>query len=128
MKKQHVVIVGHGPLPEALKASAEMIAGDLPNVETVGLNAGEEPTHYRDRVLQALGENSDVLILSDLRGGTPDNVAAAIARRREKTWVVNGASLALVLEAAMGDVELSVRGLQDLAEVSAAVLTFAPST
>ena len=113
MKTERIVVVGHGPLPDALLASARLIAGELPGVSALGLLPAESPSAYGERLAAELAGTDSVLVLSDLRGGTPDNVACVLARRRPSTWVVSNTSLPLLIECALGEVDLL-----DLAEVA----------
>lgn len=112
MVKFRIVVVGHGPLPDALIASARLIGGTLDHVTSLGLYPGVTPTAYAGELTDLLAEDTPVLVLSDLRGGTPDNVANALARSRRNTAVVANASMALLLEAALGDVAITERALR----------------
>jgi PTS system N-acetylgalactosamine-specific IIA component len=47
-----------------------------------------------------------VLVLCDLLGGTPFNVASAIARRSPRVVCLSGANLAMAVEAALADGDL----------------------
>ena len=99
-----ILVAGHGDLPEALVSSARMIGGELPDISSLGLFPGEGPQDFRDRMLQALSDSPADLILTDLAGGTPDNVANLLARTGQlgsARWVVAGASLPLLLEFAL---------------------------
>lgn len=99
-----ILVAGHGELPEALVSSARMIGGELPDVAAVGLFPGETPQGFRDLMLQQLAQAPVDLILTDLAGGTPDNVANLIAKAgqlRSVRWIVAGASLPLLLELAL---------------------------
>ncbi|GAA3727557.1 hypothetical protein GCM10022239_00490 [Leifsonia bigeumensis] len=81
-----------------------MIGGELPDVASLGLFPGETPQELRDRMLQLLADSAADLILTDLAGGTPDNVANLIAKAGQLgsvRWIVAGASLPLLLEFAL---------------------------
>jgi mannose/fructose-specific phosphotransferase system component IIA len=114
-----IVVVGHGALPQALVESARMIGGALEHVSAVGLQPGVTPDTYAAQLAELLGPDTPVLILSDLRGGTPDNVANALARRRLHTAVVANVSMALLLEAALGGGDLTAEGLAPHVEAAA---------
>jgi mannose/fructose-specific phosphotransferase system component IIA len=104
-----IVIAGHGALPSALAATAELICGPIADLAAVGLQGGETPDHYAAALRAAIGhDDRPALILADLLGGTPYNVAAAIARRSPRVVCLAGANLAVVVEAA-----LSKDGLDD---------------
>lgn len=99
-----ILVAGHGELPEALVGSARMIGGELPGISSLGLFPEDTPQGFRDRMLATLAESSFDLILTDLAGGTPDNVANLIAKAGQLgsvRWIVAGASLPLLLEFAL---------------------------
>ncbi|MGD0018503.1 MAG: PTS sugar transporter subunit IIA [Candidatus Limnocylindrales bacterium] len=102
MRSFRIVIAGHGTLPAALLATAELICGELPGLAAVGLEPTETPDHYAEGLRAAIGhDHRPVLVLCDLLGGTPFNVASAIARRSPRVVCVAGVNLAMTVEAAL---------------------------
>lgn len=96
-----IVVAAHGDLAGALLGAAELICGQLPHVRAVGLAPDDSPESFAERLRAALGpEDGPILVLTDLAGGTPHNVALAMARRRPATSLISGVNLAVVLEAA----------------------------
>ena len=109
MRSFRIVIAGPGTLPAAMLATAELICGEIPDLTAVGLASTETPDHYADSLRAAIGhDHRPILVLADLLGGTPFNVASAIARRSPRLVCVAGVNLAMVVEAA-----LSVGALDD---------------
>lgn len=99
-----ILIAGHGELPEALVASARMIGGELADVQSIALFPGDTPQDFRDRMVALLKDFPAELILTDLPGGTPDNVANLIAKSGAAPsirLIIAGASLPLLLEFAL---------------------------
>ena len=47
-----------------------------------------------------------IFVLSDLLGGTPFNLASAVARRSPRVVCLSGANLAMAVEAALADGDL----------------------
>jgi mannose/fructose/sorbose-specific phosphotransferase system IIA component len=92
-----VLVVAHGGLAEAMIASATMICGETERVRAVGLDPTDSPETYAARVDAAIDPERPTLILSDLFGGTPHNVACALARRHE-VRCISGTSLGLLIE------------------------------
>jgi PTS system mannose-specific IIA component len=113
----NVVLVSHGELGDALIRAAEMIAGPAEQVFSVPLLPGESPESFGDKLAGALQgiEGEETLILIDLFGGTPYNVAA---RRvlQETVECVTGANLPMLLELLMSRDDAS---LPELAEAIA---------
>lgn len=96
-----IVVAAHGDLAGALLGAAELICGELPKVRAVGLAPDDSPERFAERLMAALGPQEEaVLLLTDLAGGTPHNVALAAARRRPATSLISGVNLAVLLEAA----------------------------
>jgi PTS system mannose-specific IIA component len=85
--KLGVVVVTHGQLATELVNSAEMIVGDLPHFTAVAIGWHEDVDHAREeiglaieRVRMSIGQGegdapAPVLVLSDMFGGTPANLA-----------------------------------------------------
>jgi PTS system mannose-specific IIA component len=113
----HIVLVSHGELGDALIQAAEMIAGPAERVFSVPLLPGESPESFGEKLGVALQEieGEETLVLIDLFGGTPYNVAA---RRvlQENVECVTGANLPMLLELLMSRDDAS---LPELAEAIA---------
>ncbi len=77
-----VLIVTHGAIGEALLASAaQILGGPLPQVATLGVSRGDDPDvvlpSARQLVAQ-LDRGAGVLVLADMFGATPCNIAARL--------------------------------------------------
>ena len=118
MRSFRVVVAGHGTFPTALRTTTEMIVGPMADVVTAGLGAGESPDHFAEELRAAIGHDGRrVLVLCDLLGGTPFNVASAIARRSSRVTVVAGVNLAMAVEAVLSDGDLTEALVEHLLEV-----------
>ena len=71
-----LVLISHGQLCEELKKSAEMIMGPQDDIATVALLPNEGPEDFQAKFKAAIEGEDDVTVLADLKGGTPNNVAA----------------------------------------------------
>lgn len=125
MRAFRIVIAGHGTLPASLLATAELICGEITDVAAVGLAPSESPDHYAEELRTAIGRDGaagagDVLVLCDLLGGTPYNVAAAIARRSPRVVCVAGANLAMIVEAALASDALAHPLIERLLDIGRA--------
>ena len=87
-----ILVLTHGQAGEQLiRKSAEMIIGPIDAIAAVPLMPGQSPEEYRvevERVLRTMPAQN--LILTDLFGGTPSNLAAALSADWP-LWVVLGA-------------------------------------
>ena len=118
MRGFRIVIAGHGTLPAALLATTELICGEIPDLAAVGLAPSESPDHYAEGLRAAIGrDHRPVLVLCDLLGGTPFNVASAIGRRSPRVVCIAGANLAMAVEAALADGDLDDALVERLIEV-----------
>lgn len=96
-----LVLVAHGELAKEMKNSAEMIAGELPEVKVVNFYPSEGFDSLKSKIEQTVSNENDILVLADLFGGSPFNAACAVLleKRESNIEVVSGMSLPLVLEA-----------------------------
>lgn len=99
MRPFDVIVVSHGDLAEAMVASAVMICGPTEGVRSIGLQAADAPETFAERLDAALDADRPTLILSDLFGGTPNNVVMATARRYASARCISGVNLGLLIEA-----------------------------
>jgi mannose/fructose-specific phosphotransferase system component IIA len=119
-----IVLAGHGSLPAAQHATAELICGSIPDMVAVGLDPHETPDTYAEKMRAAIGHDGRrVLVLCDLLGGTPYNVASAIARRSARVVAVAGTNLAMVVEAALATDPLEEAFTERLLELGRAGIT-----
>lgn len=104
MRGFRIVVAAHGGLAAAFVATAELICGRLDGVRAVALLPEDSPESFRDRLMEAVGDTADpLLILTDLVGGTPHNQAFAAVRRLPAAVLISGVNLAVLVEAAMTD-------------------------
>ena len=109
MRPFDIVVVSHGGLADAMVAAAFMICGPSAGVGALGLDPSDSPESYGERLRAMLDETRPTLILSDLYGGTPHNVACAVARGRSMLRCISGANLGLLIEAITAGEELDDR-------------------
>jgi PTS system mannose-specific IIA component len=111
-----LVVATHGSLAEALLETAARIVGPIPSCVAVSVDAQTSVEEARARVADAIRgvEAGDgVLVLTDLLGGTPSNLALTFLD--ERIEVVTGVNLPMLMKLAgsRGD------GLQAAAELAA---------
>ena len=88
-----IIIVTHGEYGKAMLASSELIMGEQENVQAFGFYLGESVEHLRDSILQG----SEILILTDMRSGSPFNVTASLMK--DHTFEhLTGINLPILLE------------------------------
>ena len=96
-----VVVVTHGQLATELVNAAEMIVGDLPQFTAVSIGWHDEVNDAREDISQAIervrGEEG-VLLLTDMFGGTPSNLAMTFLGDRVE--VITGVNLPMLIKLA----------------------------
>ena len=100
MRPFRIVVAGHGDLAGALVSSAQLICGMVDDLHAIGLRPDDSPESFGERLAAATATDGPVLILTDLVGGTPHNVAMAVARRQPAAVLISGVNLAVLIEAA----------------------------
>jgi mannose/fructose-specific phosphotransferase system component IIA len=122
MATHQILVVGHGDFPEALLASARLICGSLSHVSTLGLQPEESPSAFRERVLVVYETQAPHLIITDLVGGTPDNVIGLLSKQFPSKWILAGVSLPLLIELAMCEEEFDLSIIERALDISTGVL------
>jgi len=94
-----LVIVTHNGLATALKASVEMIVGEIELVTLVEVAPGDQADAIMNRVVEAVQSVSadGAIILTDLFGGTPSNMAMSFLKEGS-VEVVTGVNLPMLIE------------------------------
>jgi PTS system mannose-specific IIA component len=96
------VIVTHGQLATELLAAAEMIVGPVSHIAAVSIGWHDDVDAAHDEIERALArvaEGRGVLILTDMFGGTPTNIASMFLKESE-VEVVTGVNLPMIIRLA----------------------------
>lgn len=97
----HVLLLAHAPLASALQACAAHVFADAPEfVHALDVPADEPPeaTLARARQLAARSDGAPCLVLTDVWGATPSNVAQQLAQ--STGWpLLAGVNLPMLLRA-----------------------------
>lgn len=114
-----IILAGHKEMAVALKGAAEMIYGELDQLEAVRFEHGEGLDEVKAK-LQAAEKKMDcsdgLLILLDLFGGTPMNAAAMTYGARSDVRLIVGMNLPMIFEA------VEKRSGSDLDEIQATII------
>src|SRR5512140_1991300 len=97
-----VLLLSHGPLAEALRKTALEVepegAGALVALQIDSAEKTEAASRRLERALAAADAGSGVVVLTDMFGGTPSNVALAFLAP-DRVEIVSGMNLPMVLKA-----------------------------
>ncbi len=95
-----VVVVSHGQLARELLNAAETIVGELPTFAAVSIGWHEDTEDARDEMAQAVARvehGHGVLILTDMFGGTPSNLALTFLVEG-RVEVITGVNLPMLIK------------------------------
>jgi PTS system mannose-specific IIA component len=96
------VIVSHGQVANELLAAAETIIGHIRHITAVSIGWHDDVDAARseiERAAERVSEGAGVLLLTDMFGGTPTNIAAMFLQDGE-VEVVTGVNLPMVIKLA----------------------------
>jgi len=96
-----VVVVTHGQLATELLNAADMIVGELPRFAAVSIGWHEDTADARTEIAEAVGRvsgDAGVLILTDMFGGTPSNLAMTFLGNGVE--VITGVNLPMLIKLA----------------------------
>jgi mannose PTS system EIIA component len=104
------VIVTHGHLAGELLAAAEMIIGPISHIAAVSIGWHDDVDAARDEVQRAItrvSQGRGVLLLTDMFGGTPTNIASMFLEEGS-VEVITGTNLPMVIKLATASAEDSL--------------------
>lgn len=110
-----VVVVSHGHLADEFIAAAEHVLGPQKQMKAVAIGPDDDMGQRRQDILDAVQDTDDgsgVIILTDMFGGTPSNLAISVMHDR-KVEVIAGVNLPMLIKLAVE------RGRADLSEAAA---------
>jgi PTS system mannose-specific IIA component len=109
-----LVIVTHGRLGEELIAALEHVVGPQANITAVSIGPEDDMEQRRANILDSVAnaeEGNGVVLLTDMFGGTPSNLAISIMDRAN-VEVIAGVNLPMLIKLA------SVRQTETLEEAA----------
>jgi PTS system mannose-specific IIA component len=106
-----MVLVTHGALAIEFKSALEHVVGPQEFVETVAIGPDDDMEKRRDDILacvDAADQGSGVVILTDMFGGTPSNLAISVMQNRE-VEVIAGVNLPMLVKLARVRADLDIK-------------------
>lgn len=115
-----MIVTGHGNFAAGISSSVKMIAGPQKNYEIVDFQEGDSGGTLREKLetaIERLTDCREIIIFSDLTGGSPFKTAAEISINSGKQIeVVSGTNAGMLIECAMmresaADIDELVEGI-----------------
>ncbi len=122
------VVVTHGQLASELVAAAEMIVGEIEHIIPVCIGWHDDVSEAREEIAKILGTldaTQGILILTDMFGGTPSNLAISFMDQY-RVEVITGVNLPMIIKAAsQADGEAAASLAQKICEKGKSNITVA---
>ncbi|HDT8171358.1 TPA: PTS sugar transporter subunit IIB [Enterococcus faecalis] len=113
---ENIVLIIHGSMAEGVKVSLEMIVGRQEHVHTVSLRPDSDNLQFEKELNEKMKAlNGTTLIIADLLGGTPCNVATKNYLNVDGVEIIAGMTLSVVIEAVVNQ-QASIKELVCLAQ------------
>lgn len=117
-----LIVTGHGNFADGLLSSLKLIAGEQEEVIGVNFEMGQGTEDLQKNLSKAIEDIKDnnILVLSDLAGGSPYNVSSVISKSSEKNIkVISGLNLPMLVEAVFSREGMSLDELAKTAKSAA---------
>jgi PTS system mannose-specific IIA component len=98
-----VVVVSHGQLAKEFVSAAEHVLGPQSQMQSVSIGPDDDMEARRRDILdavKAVDDGAGVIILTDMFGGTPSNLAISIINET-KVEVIAGVNLPMLIKLAV---------------------------
>ena len=126
-----MVLVTHGALAVEFKSALEHVVGPQEMVETVAIGPDDDMEERRNDILKcvdAADTGQGVVILTDMFGGTPSNLAISIMQQRE-VEVIAGVNLPMLVKLARIRADLGIKqAVKEAAEAGRKYINVASET
>jgi len=115
-----LLIITHCQLAKELLEAAEFIVGSIEVVECASIDTSKDSKKLRDIIekkIESLDQGEGVLVLADMFGGTPSNLALSFLQK-DTVEVVTGINLPMVIAVAHNRQGHSLAEIADMAKTA----------
>jgi len=108
-KTRKFLIATHGAFAKGVKSALDMIAGEMENISLIQAYLDESRSVEDELadVLATISETDELVVFTDLLGGSVNNIMLRNALR-DNVHIVSGFNLPLLIEIALSDVDTPV--------------------
>lgn len=113
-----LLIITHGQLAKELLKAAEFIVGAIEAVECISIDSMKDSKKLRDMIkkkIDSLDQGQGVVVLTDMFGGTPSNLALSFLQKNT-VEIVTGINLPMIIAIAHNRQGHSVAEIADMAK------------
>lgn len=113
-----LVIVTHGQLAIELRRATEHVVGPQDKMATICIGPDDDMERRRDEIraaVKSVGADKGVILLTDMFGGTPSNLAISMLSRG-KVEVVAGVNLPMLIKLSEARANASLSEAADKAQ------------
>ena len=113
-----MVLVTHGRLANELVAALEHVVGPQANVAAVCIGPDDDMEQRRLDILESVAkvdDGSGVVLLTDMFGGTPSNLAISVMQNRD-VEVIAGVNLPMLVKLGRVRGDMAIRDAVNLAQ------------
>jgi PTS system mannose-specific IIA component len=106
-----MVLVTHGALAVEFRSALEHVVGPQELIETVAIGPDDDMEERRNDILKCVDvadQGDGVVILTDMFGGTPSNLAISVMQSRE-VEVIAGVNLPMLVKLARVRQDLDIK-------------------
>ncbi len=115
-----LLIITHGRLAREILGAAEFIIGAIEAVECISIDAMKDSGKLGDMIkerIDSLDQGQGVLVLTDMFGGTPSNLALSFLQKNT-VEIVTGLNLPMVIAIAQNREGHSLAEIADMAKTA----------
>ena len=112
-----MVLVTHGALADEFRSALEHVVGPQEQIATINIGADDDMEQRREDIVaavEAVEQGQGVVILTDMFGGTPSNLAISIMHNRP-VEVIAGVNLPMLVKLARVRAEKDIKTAVNLA-------------
>ena len=97
-----IVLVTHGRLADELRSALEHVVGPQNQIEAIAIGPDDDIAQRREQIIQSVQQvdsGEGVVVLTDMFGGTPSNLAISVMERG-RIEVLAGVNLPMLVKLA----------------------------
>lgn len=115
-----ILIVSHGTLAKGISEAAKMIYGDSINIIYLCLEENMGIDNYTKKltdIIQDISGSDQIVVLSDIRGGSPFNSAVSILSEKkllDKSVIFTGVNLSMIINILFIENEITEKDIVEI--------------